>query len=168
MFRDIQQLPCESGSTKIPMRRNQPTEAVAVEQSPLLMSIKASRAAANELMRVPLLSKTFLMQNLYHCCYKPSRYVAAESKYQGSGKRSIVCFLVFPAVRRLLSFCHTPRLHKHWEKQNVITIKENVMVNQWQPLVYRGEQSSIKHFHLDQRVSTLMNQLFHVMKRWSL
>lgn len=57
MFRDAQQLPCESGSTKTPMRRNQVREAVAVEQSPLLMSFKASRAADNNLLQVPLLLK---------------------------------------------------------------------------------------------------------------
>lgn len=63
---------------------------------------------------------------------------------------------------------HSLQLRKHWEKENVITIKENVMINQWQPSVCQGEQSSIKHSHLDQRASTLMNQLFHVIKRWSL
>lgn len=39
------------GSTKTPMGRNQVREAVAVEQSPLLMSFKASRSAANDLLR---------------------------------------------------------------------------------------------------------------------
>lgn len=102
MFRDIQQLPCESGPTKIPMRRNQPTEAVAVEQSPLLMSIKGSRAAANDLMRVPFLSKTFLKSK--SLLLQTDRVgVYAESKYQGIGKRSGV---MFPCV----SCCQTSPL----------------------------------------------------------
>lgn len=63
---------------------------------------------------------------------------------------------------------HTVQLHKHREKENVIAIKENVMVNQWQPSVHQGERSRIKQFHLDQRASALMNQLSQVIKRWSL
>lgn len=42
------------------------------------------------------------------------------------------------------------------------------MVNQSQASVCQGERSSIKHFHLDQRASALMKQLFPVIKRWNL
>lgn len=43
------------------------------------------------------------------------------------------------------------QLHAHWDKQNVITIKENVTANQWQPLASRWRALSILHSHTDQR-----------------
>lgn len=78
---------------------------------------------------------------------------------------SVFCFLVDFDVS---TFSHPAATQTLREKENVITIKENVMVNQWQASVHQGERSSIKPFHLDQRASALMNQLFHVIKRWSL
>lgn len=63
---------------------------------------------------------------------------------------SFVSFLTLLSDTSKLSPSHL-QLQAHWDKQNVITIKENVRANQWPPLVSQWRGLSTLNPHTDQR-----------------